>query len=388
MYFVYTSTHKCTDCIQVKELLLEYCEPVEYVIHEITGDALRKLPGSPTLFPYICFKDRPIGGYLQFKELLTDNLLRPRPDSDDRFVFDTKNIWAVDFFNKAQASFWLTKEIRLSDDVTQWANMPSETKKFIQNILAFFFVADGVVSESLAERYRSIQDPACRAFLGYQLYNEQIHSQTYALILKTLITNGKERNALLDTAGRLPHIRMKTDWCKKWISPSRLYAEKTVAYACVELIFFSASFCSIFWIKRQGILPGVSFSNELISRDEGLHGEFACVLYRNLVNKPADEVVYHIVQEAVDLEVSFVEQSMQVDMIGMRKVLLQDHVRYMGDRVLSLLGLPKKLYNVKSPYIDLIERQSMAGQTNFFEKNVSEYQRGTLGNELNFGDGI
>ena len=383
MYFVYTAFTECPDCDKAKLLLREKGE--EFVAHRVTPETLRTLVPKPS-YPQIRHSHCGwIGGLLNLQEVLHDELLcPPDEDSDEKYVFDSSHTWAVEMYDTAQACFWITKEIRLSDDVTHWRNLPTNTRNWLKNILGFFAAADGVVAESLADRYNQLQDPACRAFIGYQIYNEQVHSQTYATILKTLVTNAEERREILENASRKPHIKDKTEWSKKWIGHGSSFAVKTVAYACVELIFFSSSFCSIFWVKKTGILPGVCLSNEFISRDEGLHGDFACMLYRNLRFQLPQDVVVSIVDEAVRLEQEFVASSLKVDEIGMKSDLLQKHVEFMGDRVLQQLGY-SKYYNTESPYMDLIERQSMAGTTNFFERTVSEYSRGTLG-DSQFGD--
>lgn len=384
MYFVYSSPADCPDCDTAKNLLRESGE--EFTVHRVSKDILHTLCDSDSLsYPQIrnsiCGW---IGGLQSLKEVLEDPLLTPDADSDSKYVFDSPHSWAIEMYDNAQASFWITKEIRLADDVTHWRELPESTREWLKNILGFFAAADGLVAESLVDRYKQLNDPACRAFLGYQIYNEQVHSQTYATILKTLVPNQEEQRQILENASRKPHIRNKTEWSKRWIGTGSSFAMKTVAYACVELIFFSSSFCSIFWVKKSGVLPGFCLSNEFISRDEGLHGDFACMLYRNLKFQLPEDTVVSMVREAVELEKQFVRESLKVDEIGMKSDLLQKHVEYMGDRVLQQLGYNKH-YKTDSPYMDLIERQSMGGSTNFFERTVSEYSRGTLGVSSEFG---
>ena len=384
MYFLYTkASGGCSGCLDAETLLDD--ADVPYTKVSVTGEVLRALfPGSRGgQFPVLARDGVPIGGVSEIRELLHEPLLHPGPE---RFVFDTTNAWAVKFFDDAQASFWITKEIRLTDDIAEWQALDSPTREFVTSVLAFFFAADGIVGESLTTRYMEMMDPACRAFLAYQLYNEQVHSQTYALLLKTLISSDAERDRVVGQVANMPHIRGKTAWSTRWLEPREsTYAERTVAFACVELIFFSASFCSLFWIRRKGILKGLTFSNELISRDEGLHGDFACALFRQLRKKPTAARVLEIVREATELEIQFVDGALRADMIGMKPALLKDHVKYMGDRVLRQLGYAAH-YNVHSPYLDLCERQSLQGHTNFFERNVSEYQRGALHVDQSFGD--
>jgi ribonucleotide reductase beta subunit family protein with ferritin-like domain len=384
MFVLYTqATGGCSGCLDAETLLDD--ADVAYTKVPVTGEVLRALFPGPHggRFPVLARDGVPIGGVSEIRELLHEPLLCPGPE---RFVFDTTNAWAVKFFDDAQASFWITKEIRLTDDIAEWQALDAPTREFVTSVLAFFFAADGIVGESLMTRYMEMMDPACRAFLAYQLYNEQVHSQTYALLLKTLITSDAERDRVVRQVAHMPHIRGKTAWSTRWLEPREsTYAERTVAFACVELIFFSASFCSLFWIRRKGTLQGLTFSNELIARDEGLHGDFACALFRQLRRKPTAERVLQIVREATELEMQFVDGALKADLIGMKPALLKDHVRFMGDRVLRQLGYPAH-YNVQSPYLDLCERQSLQGHTNFFERNVSEYQRGALHVDQAFGD--
>ena len=373
----------CEGCDVAKSLLDS--NQLNYEVFIVGDDALAVLygPDKTPFFPYITYDERPVGSLSDLRVMLTEPILKP--STYERFIFESPYKWAIQFFDDAQSSFWITKEIRMMDDIREWSELDPDIKSFVKNILAFFFVADGVVGESIVDRYMQVQDPACRAFLGYQLYNEQVHSQTYAMMLKTLITDDRERVELLDVARNKEHIRCKTDWSLRWIKNTNTFAQKTVAFACVELIFFSSSFCSLFWLKRKGILQGLTFSNELISRDEGLHGDFACALYRNLTHQLPQDQAQDMVKDAVRQECFFVEHSLNVDMIGLKKDLMYKHVQYMGDRVLDQLGY-EKVYNVETPYMDLCERQSLQGQTNFFERNVSEYQRGVMSVDEDFGD--
>jgi ribonucleotide reductase beta subunit family protein with ferritin-like domain len=385
MYTLYVSTESsaCSNCLDAVTLLEDADAVFEKV--PVSGEVLRALFPSRNVhaFPVLARDGVPIGSLDEIRELVHEPLLCPGPD---RFAFDSNNAWAVKFFDDAQASFWMTKEIRLADDIGEWEALDASTREFVTSVLAFFFAADGIVGESLVSRYMEMQDPACRAFLGYQLYNEQVHSQTYAVILKTLITNDAERQRVIGQVANMPHIRGKTTWSMRWLDPRESsYAERTVAFACVELVFFSSSFCTLFWIRRKGVLKGVTFSNELISRDEGLHGDFACALFRQLRRKPSPERVLQIVIEAAELEMQFVDGALKADLIGMKPSLLKQHVQYMADRVLLQLGY-RAHYNVQSPYLELCERQSLQGHTNFFERNVSEYQRGTLTADSAFGD--
>ena len=314
MTFRVFSRDGCDYCVKACELLRRKGHPYE----EIKGVSVLQLAAST--YPLIFYGDRRIGGYTQLEETLEEPILS---FSDNRFVFESPQLaWVQDYLEKAEGSFWITKEIPLHDDVRQWPQLDEPTKHFVLHVLAFFAAADGLVAESLAERYMVVQDPAVRAFLAYQQYNESVHSETYALILKTLVASPAERDNVLNHVTQQPHIKAKTEWSKRWLGYTASYAEKTVAYACVELIFFSSSFCSIFHLKRRGVLPGVTFSNDLIARDEGLHGDFACHLYHQLTRKLPAHRVLQIVLEATDIECDFVSGVLKPELIGLNAQLI------------------------------------------------------------------
>jgi ribonucleoside-diphosphate reductase beta chain len=297
-------------------------------------------------------------------------------DNKDRFVlFPVKfrDIWEM--YKKAEASFWTAEEIDLSPDLTDWANKLNDDERyFIKNVLAFFAASDGIVNENLAINFmREVQYPEARCFYGYQIMIENIHSETYSLLIDTYIKDPAEKDKLFHAIDTVPAVGRKADWALRWISNGS-FAERLIAFAAVEGIFFSGSFCSIFWLKKRGLMPGLSFSNELISRDEGLHCDFACLLYtQHLENKLPKEQVTSIIADAVSIEKEFVTESLPVKLIGMNAELMCQYIEFVADRLLLALGCDK-IYNATNPF-DFMEMISLQGKTNFFEKRVAEYQK-------------
>lgn len=297
-------------------------------------------------------------------------------DNKDRFVlFPVKfrDIWEM--YKKAEASFWTAEEIDLSPDLTDWANKLNDDERyFIKNVLAFFAASDGIVNENLAINFmREVQYPEARCFYGYQIMIENIHSETYSLLIDTYIKDPAEKDKLFHAIDTVPAVGRKADWALRWISNGS-FAERLIAFAAVEGIFFSGSFCSIFWLKKRGLMPGLSFSNELISRDEGLHCDFACLLYtQHLEHKLPKEQVTSIIADAVSIEKEFVTESLPVKLIGMNAELMCQYIEFVADRLLLALGCDK-IYNATNPF-DFMEMISLQGKTNFFEKRVAEYQK-------------
>ncbi|MCG3166256.1 MAG: Ribonucleoside-diphosphate reductase subunit beta [Bacteroidia bacterium] len=296
-------------------------------------------------------------------------------ENTDRFVlFPIKHndIWS--FYKKAEASFWTAEEIDLSQDTVDWENkLNDDERHFIKHVLAFFAASDGIVNENLAINFlNEVQYPEARCFYGFQVMMENIHSETYSLLIDTYIKDSAEKNYLFKAIDTLPCVKKKAEWAVRWISKGS-FAERLVAFAAVEGIFFSGSFCSIFWLKKRGLMPGLSFSNELISRDEGLHCDFACLLYSQLVNKLPAESVKEIIANAVEYEKEFVSDALPVKLIGMNAELMCQYIEFCADRLLVALGV-SKIYNAKNPF-DFMEMISLQGKTNFFEKRVSEYQK-------------
>ena len=295
-------------------------------------------------------------------------------ENKDRFVIlPIKHPRVWEMYKKHEASFWTSEEIDLSGDTKDWEKLNDGERHFISHVLAFFAASDGIVNENLAVNFMSeVQLPEARCFYGFQIMMENIHSETYAQLIDTYIKDPQEKYHLFHAIETVPAVMKKAQWALRWISNGN-FAERLVAFAAVEGIFFSGSFCSIFWMKKRGLMPGLTFSNELISRDEGLHCEFACLLYSMLQNKLSQEQVQAIISEAVTIEKEFVSESLPVDLIGMNAKLMQQYIEFVADRWLSELGYPK-LYNATNPF-DFMEMISLQGKTNFFEKRVGDYQK-------------
>jgi ribonucleoside-diphosphate reductase beta chain len=301
-------------------------------------------------------------------------------ENKDRFVlFPIKHQEIWEMYKKAEASFWTAEEIDLNPDLQDWENkLNDDEKHFIKHVLAFFAASDGIVNENLAVNFMSeVQYPEARCFYGFQIMMENIHSETYSLLIDSYIKDPKEKDRLFHSIDTLPCVGKKADWAMKWIG-SGSFAERLIAFAAVEGIFFSGSFCSIFWLKKRGLMPGLTFSNELISRDEGLHCDFACLLYSQLENKLSKEKVTSIITNAVIIEKDFVSDALPVRLIGMNADMMCQYIEFVADRLLVALGCPKT-YNATNPF-DFMELISLQGKTNFFEKRVAEYQKsGVMG---------
>lgn len=301
-------------------------------------------------------------------------------ENHDRFVlFPIKHQDIWNMYKKAEASFWIAEEIDLSSDLHDWHNrLNPDEQHFIKHVLAFFAASDGIVNENLAVNFMNeVQYPEARCFYGYQIMIENIHSETYSLLIDTYIKDSAEKSYLFHAIDTVPAVKSKAGWALRWINQGS-FAERLVAFAAVEGIFFSGSFCSIFWLKKRGLMPGLCFSNELISRDEGLHCDFACLLYTQLVNKLPVERVAEIITNAVKIEQEFVTDALPVNLIGMNAELMRRYIEFVADRLLVSLGCPK-VYNVSNPF-DFMDMISLQGKTNFFEKKVGEYQKaGVMG---------
>lgn len=294
------------------------------------------------------------------------------------FPIEHDDIW--EYYKKAEASFWTAEEIDLSQDIKDWANLTDGERHFISHVLAFFAASDGIVNENLAENFVSeVQYTEAKFFYGFQIAIENIHSETYSLLIDTYIKDNKEKDKLFNAIDTLPFVKKKADWALRWIDEGS-FAERLIAFAAVEGIFFSGSFCSIFWLKKRGLMPGLSFSNELISRDEGLHCDFACLLYNNhVVNKLDPAVITKIIVDAVDMEKEFVTEALPVGLIGMNSELMCQYIEFVADRLLMEVGCQKQ-YNVENPF-DFMELISLQGKTNFFEKRVGEYKKAGVTSE-------
>tara|TARA_B100000963_G_scaffold31515_2_gene23343 strand:+ start:1399 stop:2373 length:975 start_codon:yes stop_codon:yes gene_type:complete len=287
------------------------------------------------------------------------------------FPVQQEPIWQM--YKKAVSSFWTVEEIDLSKDMDDYTKLKDEEQHFIKNVLAFFAASDGIVNENLVERFCSeVQVLEAKFFYGFQVAMENIHSETYSLLIDTYIKDKLEKERLLNAVETIPSVKKKADWAMKWISDKdSSFGTRVIAFAAVEGIFFSGSFCSIFWLKKRGLMPGLSFSNELISRDEGLHTEFAVLMFSMLKEKPHEETVKMIIKEAVAIEKEFITESLPCSLIGMNQTLMSQYIEYVADRLLQMLQI-KPVYTTPNPF-EWMELISVQGKTNFFEKRVGEY---------------
>jgi ribonucleoside-diphosphate reductase beta chain len=319
---------------------------------------------------------------LDTKITVEEPILKENPNRFVLFPIQHSDIWEM--YKKQEASIWTAEELDLSPDLVDWESKLNDDERFfIKHVLAFFAASDGIVNENLAENFLSeVQYTEAKFFYGFQVMMENIHSETYSLLIDTYIKDTKEKNYLFNAIETFEPVKKKADWAMRWIDNGS-YAERLISFAAVEGIFFSGSFCSIFWLKKRGLMPGLTFSNELISRDEGLHCDFACMLYNNhLVNKLPKEEVQKIIADAVEIEKEFVTESLPVRLIGMNSDLMSQYIEFVADRLLTELG-NDKIYNTSNPF-DFMDMINLQGKTNFFEKRVGEYQKaGVLNNENN-----
>lgn len=307
------------------------------------------------------------------EKTMIEPILQDNPNRFVLFPIEHSDIWA--FYKKSEASFWTAEEIDLTSDLTDWKEKLNDNERhFIKHVLAFFAASDGIVNENLAENFVSeVQYTEAKFFYGFQIMMENIHSETYSLLIDTYISDPKEKDYLFHAIEHLDCVRKKAEWALRWIK-NGTFQERLIAFAAVEGIFFSGSFCSIFWLKKRGLMPGLSFSNELISRDEGMHCDFACLLYNHhVVNKLPNDTVRRLIEDAVSIEKEFVSDALPVNLIGMNADLMCQYIEFVADRLLVALG-QEKVYKVENPFpwMDLI---SLQGKTNFFEKRVGEYQK-------------
>ena len=305
-------------------------------------------------------------------------------DSDNRYVLlpiKYNNLFHL--YKKALASFWTVEEVDLSKDMNDWNKLSNDERHFIKNVLAFFAGSDGIVLENLAVRFMSeIKSPEAICFYGFQIAMENIHSEMYSLLIDTYIRDSTEKTHLFNAIDTIPSVGKKAKWAIRWINDKESnFATRVVAFAAVEGIFFSGSFCAIFWLKKRGMMPGLTSSNELISRDEGMHTEFAVEIYSMLQNKLSEAIVHEIIRDAVEIEKEFIIDSIPCRLIGMNSDLMAEYIEFVADRLVVQLGY-KKIYESKNPF-DFMEMISLEGKTNFFEKRVMDYSKANVSNDLN-----
>jgi len=302
---------------------------------------------------------------------ITDPILTPHDNRYVMFPIQDQDIWSM--YKKQVDCFWRPEEIDLTKDVAQWESLQQDERYFISMILAFFAASDGIVLENLAVRFMGdVQLSEARAFYGFQIAMENIHSHTYSLLIETYIKNEEEKNKLFHAIENFPCIKKKSDWAQKWINDKRSnFATRLIAFACIEGIFFSGAFCSIYWLKKRGLMPGLTFSNELISRDEALHTEFAILLYKKLLKKVNKTKVYEIIKEAVEIETEFICDALPCRLIGMNSHMMTQYIQFVADRLSVQLGY-NKIYGVANSF-DFMELISIESKTNFFEKRNDSY---------------
>ena len=374
MSFVLLSKDDCVLCQDVQTMLAKHNIP--YTIHKVDDKnelfrlCGKRVPGWPQL---LNASDQSHFGSIDELEDYVDTLdvvLTENPFRFTTFPIKYDDLWQL--YKKAQASFWVPEEIDFSTDMDDWKNLTPDEQHFIKHVLAFFAGSDGIVNENLVSNFmQEVQLSEAKSFYSYQMYNEGIHSETYSLLIDKYVRDPKEKTKLFQAIQTIPSVKAKADWAFKWFDTSRPFAERLIAFACVEGILFSGSFCSIFWLKKRGLMPGLGFSNEYISRDEALHLEFAVALYKYLKSHPSSETIQQIVKEAVDTEKDFIIDALPCSLIGMNADLMKQYIEYVADRMLKQFGV-SPIYNSENPF-DFMENISLQAKTNFFEKRVAEY---------------
>jgi ribonucleoside-diphosphate reductase beta chain len=301
-----------------------------------------------------------------------EKILVENPNRFVIFPIEHNDIW--EYYKQHQAAFWTAEEVDLSNDIRDWENLSDNEKYFVKNVLSFFAASDGIVNENLAENFlKEVQYPEAKFFYGFQLMMENIHSLMYSLLIDTYVSNPQEKDECFHAIDRLPAVQKKANWALNWIK-NATFEERLIAFAAVEGIFFSGSFCAIFWLKKRGLMPGLAFSNELISRDEALHCQFACLLHNKYIqNKVSEERIKEIICDAVEIEKEFISDSLPVSLIGMNEKLMAQYIEFVADFWLVELGC-SKVYNSENPF-DFMEMLSLQGKVNFFEKRNGDYQK-------------
>ena len=365
------SKEGCQYCDMAVELCKEYKLENKKTI--VSKEELKKRCGQQaSVYPQIFMNDELIGTYFDFQDYLEDAepMLLPTLDRFTVFPIQHEHLWSM--YKKAQMSNWTAEEIDFSKDMDDWVNLSENEQHFIKYILAFFAGSDGIVFENLNNNFASeIQYTEARSFYAYQEHNEMVHGETYSKLIDKYIKSSSEKKQLFEAIQTIPCIENKAKWAMKWFNRDRSFGERLLAFACVEGIFFSGSFCAIFWLKKRGLLPGLCFSNELISRDEGLHLEFAIELFKMLKHKPNTSIIEEIVKDAVSIEKDFITDALPCSLIGMNSEKMSEYIEYVADRLLKQSG-HDKIWGTKNPF-DFMENISLDGKTNFFEKRVGDY---------------
>jgi len=365
------SKNGCTYCDHAENLCKDY--NLEYKKTIIDKAELKSRCGAQaSTFPQMIVNGTLIGDFFEFQEFLeeAEPMLLPTLSRFTVFPIEHENLWSL--YKKAQMSNWTAEEIDFSKDMDDWNGLSDNEKHFIKYILAFFAGSDGIVFENLNDNFASeVQYTEARSFYAYQEHNEMVHGETYSKLIDKYIKSSSEKKQLFEAIQTIPCIEKKAKWAMKWFDKNRPFSERLLAFACVEGIFFSGSFCAIFWLKKRGLLPGLCFSNELISRDEGMHQEFAVELFNMLKNKPSQSTVNEIIRDAVSIEKEFITDALPCSLIGMNSEKMSNYIEYVADRLIKQVG-HDKIWNTKNPF-DFMENISLDGKTNFFEKRVGDY---------------
>lgn len=316
---------------------------------------------------------------------MEDPILTPSTSRFTTFPIRYPELWEL--YKKALGSFWTVEEIDLGSDLKDWDRLTDSERHFIKMVLAFFAASDGIVMENIDLNFsKDVQISEARSFYAYQSFNESIHSETYSLMIDKLVKDPEEKARLFQAIDTVPAVKRKAEWALEWMGKEAPFAQRLVAFACIEGIFFSGSFCAIFWLKKRGLMPGLSFSNELISRDEGLHQEFAVTLYSHLREKCPSKDIHKIVQWACEVESEFITEALPCKLIGMDSGEMTQYIQFVADRLMNQFG-EKPIYNAKNPF-DWMENISLEGKTNFFEKRVGDYSKHmvTEGDSIRFDE--
>ncbi len=374
----------CKYCTYAENICIDMNLDYKKVL--VDKDDLKKHCGSQAVtYPQIKLDDKYIGDYFAFQDYIEESepMLLPTMKRFTIFPIEHENLWIL--YKKAQMSNWTAEEIDTSADMDDWKSLSDNERHFIKYILAFFAGSDGIVFENINNNFADeVQYTEARSFYAYQVHNEMVHGETYSKLIDKYIRDDHEKRNLLDAITTIKSIKQKADWALKWFDKSRPFSERLLAFACVEGIFFSGSFCAIFWLKKRGLMPGLCFSNELISRDEGLHLQFALELFQMLKNKPSEDTVHDIVKESVEIEKSFIIDSLPCKLIGMNADRMSEYIEYVADRLLKQAGF-NKIWKTQNPF-DFMENISLDGKTNFFEKRVGDYGKIQETTDVTFDD--
>jgi len=366
MKCIVLSKEGCVYCDKTVELL--DTKNISYTKEIVDRETLKKSTGK-TVWPQIFIDDIHIGGFFELEEFLNkkDPILDPNPNRFTIFPIRYANLWTL--YKKSQMSNWTAEEIDFSKDMADWNSLSSDEKHFIKSILAFFASSDGIVFENISINFSTeVQLSEARSFYAYQQHNEMVHGETYSLLIEKYIKDQTEKDLIFRAIETMPCVKKKADWAMQWFDKTRHFSERLFAFACVEGIFFSGSFCAIFWLKKRGLLPGLSFSNELISRDEGLHLEFAVEIFNMLKVKLP---IHEIIKSAVTLEKEFILEALPCKLIGMDASKMSQYIEFVADRLLKQIGY-ETIWNSQNPF-DFMENIALDGKTNFFEKRVGDY---------------